>query len=50
MPDILAWMMEGYRLWKYEGLHKPKAVEDSVKEYRNENGRHRSISRLRRYR
>ena len=36
MPDILAWMMEGYRLWKYEGLHKPKAVEDSVKEYRNE--------------
>ena len=36
MPDILAWMMEGYRLWKYEGLHKPKAVEDSVKEYRTE--------------
>ena len=36
MPDILAWMMDGYRLWKYEGLHKPKAVEDSVKEYRNE--------------
>ena len=36
MPDILAWAMEGYRLWKYEGLHKPKAVEDSVKEYRTE--------------
>lgn len=36
MPDILAWAMEGYRLWKYEGLHKPKAVEDSVKEYRSE--------------
>ena len=34
MPDILAWAMEGYRLWRYEGLHKPKAVEDSVKEYR----------------
>ena len=36
MPDILAWAMEGYRLWKYEGLHKPKTVEDSVKEYRTE--------------
>lgn len=36
MPDILAWAMDGYRLWKYEGLHKPKAVEDSVREYRNE--------------
>lgn len=36
MPDILAWMMEGYRLWKYEGLNKPKAVQDAVKEYRNE--------------
>jgi putative DNA primase/helicase len=36
LPDILAWMIEGYRLWRYEGLHKPKAVEDSVKEYRNE--------------
>lgn len=28
--------MEGYRLWKYEGLNKPKAVQDAVKEYRNE--------------
>lgn len=36
LPDILAWMMEGYRLWKYEGLNKPKAVQDAVKEYRNE--------------
>ena len=36
MPDILAWIKEGYRLWKYEGLDKPKAVLDSVKEYQNE--------------
>lgn len=36
LPDILAWMMDGYRLWKYEGLYKPKAVMDAVKEYQNE--------------
>lgn len=36
LPDILAWMMEGYRLWRYEGLVKPKVVEDAVKAYRNE--------------
>lgn len=36
LPDIFAWMMEGYRLWKYEGLVKPAVVESAVKEYRNE--------------
>ena len=36
LPDILAWMMEGYRLWRYEGLDKPKAILDSVKEYQTE--------------
>lgn len=36
LPDILAWMMEGYRLWRYEGLVKPKVVEDAVRAYRNE--------------
>jgi putative DNA primase/helicase len=36
LPDILAWMMEGYRLWHYEGLVKPKAVEDAVKDYQSE--------------
>lgn len=36
LPDILAWMMEGYRLWRFEGLHYPKVVLDAVKEYRNE--------------
>lgn len=32
LPDILAWMMEGYRLWKYEGLVKPAVVESAVRE------------------
>lgn len=36
LPDILAWMMEGYRLWKSEGLNKPKVILDAIKEYRNE--------------
>lgn len=36
LPDILAWIAEGYRLWTAEGLHKPKVVEDAVKEYQSE--------------
>lgn len=36
LPDILAWMLEGYRLWRHEGLNKPKVIMDAVKEYRNE--------------
>ena len=36
LPDILAWIMEGYRLWRFEGLNKPKVVMDAVREYRNE--------------
>lgn len=36
LPDILAWIVEGYKLWRAEGLHKPKVVDDAVKEYRNE--------------
>ena len=36
LPDILAWIADGYRLWKSEGLHKPKVIEDAVEEYRNE--------------
>ncbi|MCM1220464.1 MAG: phage/plasmid primase, P4 family [Lachnospiraceae bacterium] len=36
LPDILAWIVEGYRLWTAEGLTKPKIVEDAVKEYQNE--------------
>lgn len=36
LPDILAWTVEGYKLWKSEGLRKPKVIEDAVEEYRNE--------------
>ena len=36
LPDILAWIVDGYRLWETEGLHKPKVVEDAVKEYQTE--------------
>lgn len=36
LPDILAWIAEGYHLWSAEGLHKPKVVEDAVKEYQSE--------------
>ncbi len=36
LPDILAWIVDGYRLWKSEGLHKPKVIEDAIEEYRNE--------------
>ena len=36
LPDILAWTVEGYKLWKMEGLRKPKVIEDAVEEYRNE--------------
>lgn len=36
LPDILAWIVEGYKLWKMEGLRKPKIIADAVEEYRNE--------------
>ena len=36
LPGILAWMIEGYRLWKAEGLKKPKAVENAVGSYRDD--------------
>ncbi|MCM1506976.1 MAG: phage/plasmid primase, P4 family [Ruminococcus flavefaciens] len=36
LPDILAWIVEGYKLWKAEGLRKPKVIADAVEEYRNE--------------
>lgn len=36
LPDILAWIVGGYRLWATEGLHKPKVVEDAVKQYQTE--------------
>ena len=36
LPDILAWLADGYKLWKSEGLNKPKIIADAVEEYRNE--------------
>lgn len=36
LPDILSWIAEGYKLWKTEGLRKPKVIADAVEEYRNE--------------
>lgn len=36
LPDIFAWIAQGYTLWKSEGLRKPKVIEDAVEEYRNE--------------
>ena len=36
LPDILAWLADGYKLWKSEGLNKPKIIAEAVEEYRNE--------------
>lgn len=36
LPDILAWMADGYKMWKSEGLRKPKVIANAVEEYRNE--------------
>lgn len=36
LPGILRWAVEGCLMWQREGLKKPAAVEDAVKEYRAE--------------
>ncbi|MCM1236026.1 MAG: phage/plasmid primase, P4 family, partial [Ruminococcus flavefaciens] len=36
LPDILAWIVEGYRLWTAEGLRKSTAVEKATADYKNE--------------
>ncbi len=36
LPGILKWAVDGCLLWQQEGLKKPKAVEDAVKEYKGE--------------
>jgi len=36
MPGILAWGVEGYRLWRREGLKPPTSVLEASKEYRGE--------------
>jgi putative DNA primase/helicase len=35
-PAILAWMIEGCRLWQREGLNPPAAVVDATRDYMNE--------------
>ena len=35
-PGILTWLVEGYRLWKLEGLKPPRAVQAAVEQYRDE--------------
>lgn len=36
MPAIFKWIVEGCLLWQQEGLKMPRAVLDSVREYRRE--------------
>lgn len=36
IPQILNWLVEGCILWQKEGINNPKAIDDSIKEYRSE--------------
>jgi len=36
LPDILAWAVEGCKLWQAEGLDMPSAILKAVEEYRHE--------------
>ena len=36
LSDVLNWCLEGYRLYKSEGLEEPKAVVDCTKQYKEE--------------
>lgn len=36
LPGILRWAVDGYKLYKQEGLRMPRAVKQSVDEYRTE--------------
>jgi putative DNA primase/helicase len=36
LPQILAWAVEGYQLWRSEGMQEPQSVLDAVKEYKQE--------------
>ena len=35
-PEILGWLLEGFRLYLKEGLQKPKIIEDAIKDYRED--------------
>jgi putative DNA primase/helicase len=36
LPGILNWIVEGYRLWRAEGLVIPESISDATKEYREQ--------------
>ncbi len=36
MPEILGWLLEGFRLYLQEGLQQPDEVKQATKEYREE--------------
>lgn len=36
LPDILAWAVEGFRLWRAEGLSEPFIILEAIKEYKHE--------------
>ncbi|MGP4072759.1 phage/plasmid primase, P4 family [Piscibacillus sp. B03] len=36
LPGILNWAIEGYKLWKREGLKKPKSIMDESEKYRDD--------------
>lgn len=35
-PQILGWMLKGFRLYLKEGLNKPQIINDAIKEYRED--------------
>ena len=35
-PQILGWLLKGYKLYMEEGLEQPDAIKQSIKEYREE--------------
>lgn len=36
LPGILRWAIEGYKMWREDGLKTPKAIIEATGEYRNE--------------
>lgn len=36
LPQILHWAVDGYKLWKSEGMNEPECVQNAVKEYKQE--------------
>jgi putative DNA primase/helicase len=36
LPQILGWMIQGYQMYKEEGLSKPKCLEEALADYKNQ--------------